>query len=102
MTHNRILTYGAAELALLFFFLIFFGPAAAAYFVGQSLVAVSLLEVVNYIEHYGLLRKQTAAGRYEPVNVTHSWNSSNLLTNLYLFNLQRHSHHHAEDRKSVV
>jgi alkane 1-monooxygenase len=51
---NRILTYGAAELALLFFFWIFFGPAAAAYFVRQRLCAVSMLEVVNTIEHYGL------------------------------------------------
>lgn len=93
---NRIITYLAAEAALLLFFWIFLGVASALYFIGQSLVAVSLLEVVNYIEHYGLLRRQTAAGQYEPVNVTHSWNADNILTNLYLFNLQRHSHHHAE------
>lgn len=94
--HNRMLLYGTVEIGLLLFFWINFGFAAAFYFIGQSLVAVSLLEVVNYIEHYGLLRKPIAPGKYEPVNVTHSWNSSNILTNLYLFNLQRHSHHHAE------
>jgi alkane 1-monooxygenase len=93
---NRILVYVAAEAALLLFLWIFFGFAAVLYFLGQSLVAVSLLEVVNYIEHYGLLRRPTAAGQYEPVNATHSWNADNILTNLYLFNLQRHSHHHAE------
>ncbi|MDA8137960.1 MAG: alkane 1-monooxygenase [Desulfobacteraceae bacterium] len=92
---NRFLKYALAELALVVAIRVFLGPAAVFYFLGQSLVAISLLEVVNYIEHYGLLRKQLPNGRFEPVNVTHSWNSSNILTNIYLFNLQRHSHHHA-------
>ncbi len=93
---NRVLKYALAEMALLLCFWVFLGTAAALYFIVQSIVAVSLLEVVNYIEHYGLLRKKMNDGKYEPVNVTHSWNSSNILTNIYLFNLQRHSDHHAE------
>lgn len=65
------------------------------YFVGQSLVAISLLEIINYVEHYGLARKALPNGRYERVDVTHSWNSNFALTNLLLFQLQRHSDHHA-------
>jgi alkane 1-monooxygenase len=65
------------------------------YFVGQSLVAIALLEIINYVEHYGLARRQLANGRFERVDVTHSWNSNFLLTNLLLFQLQRHSDHHA-------
>lgn len=71
------------------------GPAGLVYFLGQSLVAITLLEVINYVEHYGLSRRQGADGRWERVDVTHSWNSNFLLTNLLLFQLQRHSDHHA-------
>lgn len=71
------------------------GPAGLVYFLGQSLVAITLLEVINYVEHYGLSRRQLADGRWERVDVTHSWNSNFLLTNLLLFQLQRHSDHHA-------
>jgi len=79
-----------------------FGGAAwwlgVVYFVGQGLAAIALLEVINYIEHYGLARRPVGEGppeRYERVDVTHSWNSNFALTNLLLFQLQRHSDHHA-------
>jgi alkane 1-monooxygenase len=65
------------------------------FFLGQSLVAILLLESVNYIEHYGILRAETAPGRYERVNPLHSWNASQVVSNLLLFQLQRHSDHHA-------
>jgi alkane 1-monooxygenase len=64
-------------------------------FIVQAMVAVLLLEVVNYIEHYGLTRQKTARGGYEKVDITHSWNANHLFTNLFLFHLQRHSDHHA-------
>lgn len=45
----------------------------APFFLVQSFVAFSLLEVVNYIEHYGLDRKEIQPGKYtrvrEAVNV---------------------------------
>ncbi|MCP1383603.1 alkane 1-monooxygenase [Runella salmonicolor] len=62
---------------------------------GQSLVAVLLLESVNYIEHYGIVRREMAPGKYERVNPLHSWNANHLFSNLVLFQLQRHSDHHA-------
>lgn len=55
-----------------------------------------LLEVVNYLEHYGLERTQGPDGRYQRVEVVHSRNASARFTNWFLFNLQRHSHHHVE------
>lgn len=82
------------EALLLLFFAIYFGIAGVAYLLGQSFIAFSLLEIVNYIEHYGLLRTRTEEGKYESVKPWHSWNSSNWLTNRFLFNLQRHSDHH--------
>ena len=61
----------------------------------QSVVGFSLLELVNYIEHYGIVRKLTSNGKYERVNPLHSWNASHLISNFFLFQLQRHSDHHA-------
>ncbi len=72
-----------------------FGPRAVGFFFAQSAVAVAFLETINYIEHYGLERRQLRPGVYERVTPVHSWNASHWLTNVLLFNLQRHSDHHA-------
>ena len=64
----------------------------------QAVVGFSLLEVVNYMEHYGMLRQKVGVGerrRYERVDPAHSWNSNNIATNVLLYHLQRHSDHHA-------
>lgn len=65
------------------------------FFFAQSFLAFTLLELVNYVEHYGIVRKELEPGRYERVNPIHSWNASHLLSNFFLFQLQRHSDHHA-------
>jgi alkane 1-monooxygenase len=65
------------------------------FFFMQSFVAFTLLEIINYIEHYGLHRRQLGDGKYERVTPEHSWNSNFFLTNMFLFQLQRHSDHHA-------
>lgn len=67
----------------------------ALFFIAQSIGAFTLLELVNYIEHYGIVRKRLATGAYERVNPLHSWNASHLISNFFLFQLQRHSDHHA-------
>ena len=64
----------------------------------QAVIGFTLLEVVNYMEHYGMLRQKVGAGerqRYERVDPSHSWNSNNIATNVLLYHLQRHSDHHA-------
>jgi len=65
------------------------------FFFAQSALAFTLLELVNYIEHYGIVRKEVAPGKYERVNPMHSWNSNHRLSNFFLFQLQRHSDRHA-------
>ena len=70
------------------------GRSAVVFYAAQAIVGMFLLEVVNYIEHYGLLREKIN-GEYEPCTPQHSWNSNKLVTNIGLFNLQRHSDHHA-------
>lgn len=60
----------------------------------SSFMAIILLEVVNYIEHYGLARKFNGK-RYEKVAPIHSWNSAHLFSAVHIFNLSLHSDHHA-------
>jgi alkane 1-monooxygenase len=74
------------------------GVGVLPYLVIQAVVGFSLLEVVNYMEHYGMLRQKVGVGerqRYERVDPSHSWNSNNIATNVLLYHLQRHSDHHA-------
>jgi alkane 1-monooxygenase len=76
-----------------------FGVAVLPFLLAQAVIGFSLLEVVNYLEHYGLLRQRNEAGRYEKVDPRHSWNSNRLTTNLFLYQLQRHSDHHANPNR---
>ena len=67
------------------------------FFISQGIGSFVLLEVVNYVEHYGLVRlKRTVHDRtsYEPVKARHSWNNSASFSQLLLFKLNRHSDHH--------
>ncbi len=72
-----------------------FGLALIPYILISAVFGFTLLETVNYLEHYGLLRQKTASGRYVRCAPEHSWNSDHLVTNLFLYHLQRHSDHHA-------
>jgi alkane 1-monooxygenase len=72
-----------------------FGPRIVPFLVVQAVFGFSLLEVVNYLEHYGLLRQKDEHGRYERVQPHHSWNSDHIATNMLLYGLERHSDHHA-------
>ena len=72
-----------------------FGKKVTPYLLTQAFYGVSLFEVINYIEHYGLKREQKADGSYARTMPEHSWNNNNIVTNLFLYQLQRHSDHHA-------
>jgi alkane 1-monooxygenase len=91
---NDLLNAWAMTVALWAVLLVAFGPAIAPYLVVQAFFGFSLLEVVNYLEHYGLLR-QKVGDRYERTAPRHSWNSNNTASNVLLYHLQRHSDHHA-------
>lgn len=67
--------------------------------IGQVYIAVLYLELVNYVEHYGLTREYLGDGKYEHVKPRHSWNSDHRFTNFLLINLQRHSDHHYKPQR---
>lgn len=72
-----------------------YGKRVLPYMLTQSAYGVTLFEMVNYLEHYGLLREKKADGTYARTMPEHSWNNNNITTNLFLYQLQRHSDHHA-------
>lgn len=71
-----------------------FGPNILLFYFCSAFMGMLLLESVNYIEHYGLQRKQTAENKFERAMPSHSWNSNHVLGRLMLFELSRHSDHH--------
>lgn len=87
--------------SVLFAALIFkiYGTQAGILFLIGSHGAIFFLEIINYIEHYGLRRQKKADGSYEKVTIKHSWNAPHRFTNYFLFKVQRHSDHHENSTK---
>ncbi len=96
---NELLLWHGLSALMCISFMIWLGWAGALFFLVQSIVAFVTLEIINYVEHYGLERQKLDSGRYERTTHLHSWNSNYLLTNLLLFQLQRHSDHHENPRR---
>lgn len=97
--NNRMVVYSIANVLLVSAIYYFFGTTVLAAFFMAAVMGIGLLEAVNYIEHYGLLRKKNESGRYEPVRHHHSWNSDHPIGRTLLFNLSRHSDHHYNGSK---
>jgi alkane 1-monooxygenase len=91
---NEMIQYQLIQAAFLAVIGLTCGWVVMAYFVAAAVSGFLLLETVNYIEHYGLRRKEVSPGIYEAVQPHHSWNSDHLFGRLLLFELSRHSDHH--------
>jgi len=97
---NPFLRYWGLQAYLLLLAIGLGGWVGLGLFLWQAFVAIWQLELVNYIEHYGLTRKHLGDGRYEHVKPRHSWNAAHKASNWLLINLQRHSdHHYKPDRR---
>ncbi len=77
-----------------------FGKRVIPFLTVQALYGITLFELINYIEHYGLKREDLGDGKYARTMPEHSWNNNNVVTNLFLYQLQRHSDHHAFPTRS--
>lgn len=97
---NPFWLYAGLQVAMLVLALLLGGWAGLGLFLVQAGTAVWQLELVNYVEHYGLTRRHLGDGKYEHVQPHHSWNAEHRATNWLLINLQRHSdHHYKPDRR---
>ncbi len=92
--HNVIWRYLLFNASAAFFVGCVVGPLSLAVWGGIILVSVLMLESVNYIEHYGLRRKEVSPGKYERVKPQHSWSSNHQLGRAVMFEGARHADHH--------
>lgn len=92
---NNVLNAWAMSVVLFGALVAAFGVHVLPWLVVQAALGFGLLEIVNYLEHYGLLRGKREDGRYELTRPEHSWNSNAVASNVLLYHLQRHSDHHA-------
>ena len=91
---NEMIWFIIIQLLLLISLGLFLSFSTMLVFVSSSVIAFTLLEAVNYLEHYGLERRMESK-RYEKVDHHHSWNSDFIISRMFLFELSRHSDHHA-------
>lgn len=96
---NQMLQFQLIQLGYLGVVFFLFGGNGLTALVFAALIGAILLETINYIEHYGLLRKKESNGYYERVETHHSWNSNHIIGRLLLFELSRHSDHHYKSHK---
>lgn len=96
---NDMLWYVFLEILYLVVITLLFGTTGFVFALFAAIFGFILLETVNYIEHYGLLRLKTKSGRYERVSQIHSWNSNHIIGRIVLYELTRHSDHHYKTSK---
>lgn len=94
MRSNPFFRYWLLQLGMLVLAFAIGGWSGLGLFLFQAGIAIWQLELVNYVEHYGLTRKHLGEGKYEHVSPRHSWNAAHKASNWLLINLQRHSDHH--------
>ncbi len=99
---NQALRFVLIETVFMLVITMSLGAQALFAFTCAAFIGFSLLEAVNYIEHYGLQRQKNDRGRYEPVTPSHSWNADYPISRVLLFELSRHSDHHAHPRRSYA
>ncbi len=92
--HNEMILFSVVQLSYLGIIYFALSPRMAFIAVLIALIGMLLLETINYIEHYGLMRKRQSSGRYETVQPHHSWNANYQLGRIMLYELTRHSDHH--------
>ena len=96
---NEMLWYIIIQLTYLSVIFLLFDFYGLLFAIILGVQAFLFLETINYIEHYGLLRKKLSSGRYETVQTHHSWNSNHLIGRIVLYELTRHSDHHFKSSK---
>ena len=96
---NDMIFYTLFQIIFLLFIYYNFGLYLTILSLLMSVVSFLFLETINYVEHYGLLRKKELSGRYERVKPHHSWNSNHTIGRIVLYELTRHSDHHFKSSK---
>jgi alkane 1-monooxygenase len=87
--HNRVLCGQAYSVAIAAAAYCFADGAGLLAFLSAALIGRTAHELVNYIQHYGLVRLDD-----QPVEERHTWDCRRLISNALQYNLPRHADHH--------
>ena len=96
---NEMLCMALAQITLIVAVGFVFGTYPMGLYLLASIIGILLLETINYVEHYGLMRRKKESGVYERVQHVHSWNADYPIGRFILFELPRHSDHHYKASK---
>jgi alkane 1-monooxygenase len=91
---HRVITLCLLQLCLYGEVFLILGPLALLFLVAQALIAIFLLHAVDYLQHYGLMRQEIAAGKYERTRPMHAWATGDHIDQFNLFQLDKHADHH--------
>ncbi len=100
LIHNRIIYFLALQFCLMLCVFLMLNLSALLFFIIQNAVSILLLHVINYLQHYGLIRQKNSTGSYEKMNEHHAWRTGRKNTSLNLFQLENHADHHMHPHKS--
>lgn len=98
--HSELLWWSIVSLFVAVLVYVHWGMSGLIFFLAQSLVAILKLEMINYLQHYGLRRKNLGDSKYEPMSAHHAWSQTSSFTNFVMINLLRHSDHHLNPKRS--
>ena len=91
---SRMLLFGVLQIALMLLIFFVLGYLSLLFFLLQNVVAIALLHIINYLQHYGLMRKVNTGGGYEKLSIQHAWNTGRCNRSINLFELESHADHH--------
>jgi alkane 1-monooxygenase len=92
--HNQMIWFMVLPIAFGSLLAVSCGWQSIPYFFIQSIIGFSILEITNYVEHYGLKRNEISPGYFEKVSSVHAWEANLRISNYFFFKLQRHADHH--------
>ncbi len=92
--HNRMLFFALLQIVLILTVFFTCGLQSLAFFLLQNVVAILLLHIINYMQHYGLMRKKNMSGDYEKLGSLHAWNARYERKSINVFQLENHADHH--------
>ena len=100
-SHNQMIQFTLIQFFLLITIYFTLNLYSVLLFSFTALFGIIILETINYVEHYGLVRNLKENGRYEAISEFHSWNSNYPLGRLFFFQLTLHSDHHMKSNKEI-
>jgi len=98
--HNRMVWFGILQVTVMVVITLMLNLYALLFFLSQNIVAIILLHIINYMQHYGLMRMVKDTGKYEKMDAHHAWNTGRKNTSLNLFQLENHADHHMHPDRS--